>query len=70
MVLVAVTPADLLAFEQRWPRHTGTKDLTIPRDLGITSARFYQLLHRAAHSHDGIASHPITARRVRARVSR
>lgn len=57
----------LLAFESRWPRHSGSKEEQIRRELGITPARFYQLLHRAARSVEGIAADPITARRVRER---
>lgn len=63
-------PAQLLAFEQRWPRHSGHKEETIRSELGITPARYYQLLHRAARSAEGIAVNPITARRVRERSTR
>lgn len=63
-------PETLLAFEARWPRHNGTKDLTIRAELGMTPARYYQLLGRAAQSREGMAADPITARRVRERVAR
>lgn len=63
-------PETLLAFEARWPRHNGTKDLAIRRELGITPARYYTLLGRAAKTVEGIAADPITARRVRERVAR
>lgn len=65
-----MSPQILLTFEQRWPRHNGHKEETIRRQLGVTPARYYQLLHRAAQSHEGIASHPITARRAREKVAR
>lgn len=65
--LEPMAPDSLLAFEARWPRHNGTKDLAIRHDLGITPARFYQLLGRAAKTSEGIAADPITARRVRER---
>ncbi|MGM7677657.1 DUF3263 domain-containing protein [Microbacterium sp. A94] len=61
---------DLLAFESVWPRHDGTKELTIRRDFGVAPARYYQLLGRAAVSIEGMATHPITARRVRERSMR
>ncbi len=61
-------PEFLLAFEHAWPRHNGSKDLAIRRDLGITPARYYQLLGRAAKTVEGIAADPITARRVRDRA--
>jgi hypothetical protein len=36
----------------------------VRKDLGITPARYVQLLHRAAASHDGLAHDAITAHRV------
>ena len=65
-----MTAGELLAFESAWPRHDGSKDLAIRRDLGITPARFYQLLGRAAKTVEGLAADPITARRVRERSVR
>lgn len=57
--------ATLLDFESRWPHpRRGEKDLAIERELGMRPARFYQLLHRAARSHEGQAHDPITAHRV------
>jgi len=60
-----MSPVTLLAFEATHPRHNGTKELLIRDRLGITPARYYVLLHRAAETMEGIASDPITARRVR-----
>lgn len=60
-----VTPETLIAFEARWPRHTPDKDERIRRELGITPTRYYQLLHRAVKSPEGITADPITARSVR-----
>lgn len=60
-----VRPEQLLAFESRWPGHTTGKDEGIRGELGITPARYYQLLVRAADSFEGIAAEPLTARRVR-----
>ncbi|SDR71004.1 DUF3263 domain-containing protein [Microbacterium paraoxydans] len=63
-----VTPQLLLDFESRWTQqHTPAKDVAIRVDLAITPARYYQLLMRAADSLEGIATHPVTARRVRER---
>lgn len=64
-----MTPATLLTFEQTWPAHTPAKDAEIRRTLGITPARYYQLLTRAARSAEGIAADPITARIVRGRAA-
>ncbi|HWV49287.1 MAG TPA: DUF3263 domain-containing protein [Microbacterium sp.] len=60
-------PETLLAFEARWPRHNGTKEEAIRRELGVTPARFYQLLSRAARELAGMRADSITARRVRER---
>ncbi|OJU41848.1 MAG: hypothetical protein BGN97_03800 [Microbacterium sp. 69-10] len=65
-----MTPSDLLEFERAHPRHDGTKEETIRAHLGVTPARYYVLLGRAARSLDGMAADPITARRVRDRRSR
>lgn len=59
----------LLAFEARWPRHSGQKEEMIRRELGVTPARFYQLLIRASSTVEGIAAYPMTARSVRDRGS-
>lgn len=60
-----MTPTHLLAFETRWPHNTPTKTETIRRELGITEIRYTVLLHRAAHTLEGIRAYPVTARRVR-----
>jgi hypothetical protein len=65
--IAPMTPAQLLAFEHTHPRHDGTKEETIRAELGITPARYYVLLGRAARSHAGMSAHPITARTVRDR---
>lgn len=60
----------ILDFERAHPRHSAWKDEAIRHELGVTPARFYQLLGRAATSLDGIAHDPVTARRVRERGRR
>lgn len=65
-----MSPRTLLAFESLWPRHDGTKELAIRRELGLTPARYYALLARAARSAEGIAGDPITARMVRERATK
>lgn len=61
-----MTAAGLLAFEHAHPGHPPGKETLIIRELGISAPRYYQLLHRAARSLEGVAADPITARRVRA----
>lgn len=63
-------PETLLAFERAHPRHDGAKEETIRVELGLTPARYYVLLGRAARSLEGMASDPMTARRVRMRQPR
>jgi hypothetical protein len=64
-MIVMLTPAELLDFEAEHPGHQPGKEDAIIRQLGIPPARYYQLLHRAARSAEGIAYDPITARLVR-----
>lgn len=65
-----MTPAQLLDFEHRHPRHTPDKTAHIRAHLGISEIRYYQMLLRAARTDDGIRAHPITARIVRERADR
>lgn len=58
-------PGTLLAFERAHPRHDGTKEETIRAELGLTPARYYVLLGRAARSLEGMRADAVTARRVR-----
>jgi Protein of unknown function (DUF3263). len=60
---------DLLDFERAWPRHTGAKEIAI-RERGLTPARYYVMLRRAAVSIDGQAHDAVTAHRVTARQNR
>lgn len=65
-----MTSGELLDFERAWPRHSGAKEGTIIRELGLKPARYYQLLHRAAASLEGQAHDAITAHRVVRRYER
>lgn len=58
-----MTTTDLLDFERTWPRHSHAKEVAI-RARGLTPARYYQLLHRAAASLEGQEHDAITAHRV------
>lgn len=64
-----MTASELLDFEREWPRHSGRKEIAI-RERGLTPARYYVLLRRAAASldgqrHDGITAHRVLRDRVR-----
>ena len=65
-----VTPAELLAFEARHPKHAPAKTHAIRHQIGISEVRYYTLLHRAAHSVEGIKADPMTARMVRERIEK
>ena len=65
-----MTPARLLEFERTHPRHNGDKEETIRAVLGVTPARYYVLLGRAARTVEGMSADPITARVVRERPMR
>lgn len=54
----------LLDFAARYPRVRGEVEETIRRELGVTPARYCQLLHRAAATMEGQAHDPITAHRI------
>ena len=54
---------ELLDFEHAWPRHSHAKENAI-RARGLTPARCYQLLSRAADSREGQAHDALTAHRV------
>ena len=58
------SPATLLDFEAAHPGWSGEKGERIRRELGVTEARYFQLLHRAAESLEGQAHDAMTAHRV------
>lgn len=60
-----MSPAALLAFEASNPGHPPGKEERILATFGFSAARYYQALHRAAVSVEGIKADPVTARRVR-----
>lgn len=56
---------DILAFEARWPRHSGAKEEAIRATLGLAPARYYQLLGRLIDSSDALAHDPLLVNRLR-----
>lgn len=52
-----------LDFEGAWPRNSAAKENGL-RIAGISAARYYELLHRAAATLDGQAHDPIASHRV------
>lgn len=63
-MVIHMTPAELLDFEARWPRHSGYKETAIIDELGLAPARYYVMLLRAASSLEGQEHDPVTAHRV------
>ena len=55
----------LLAFEAEWRRHAGAKEEAIRAELGISPARYYQLLGRLIDTADAQAHDPMLVKRLR-----
>ncbi|MFV0320133.1 MAG: DUF3263 domain-containing protein [Microbacterium sp.] len=55
----------ILAFEAEWRRHRGAKEEAIRADLGMSPARYYQLLGRLIDTGDAIAHDPMLVKRLR-----
>jgi hypothetical protein len=54
----------LLDFEQEWGTHTGWKEEAIRRQLGLTPARYYQLIARAIDTAEALHTHPMLIHRL------
>ncbi|TPW72864.1 DUF3263 domain-containing protein [Schumannella sp. 10F1B-5-1] len=69
----ALTDAErrVLDFERDWIGRSGAKESAIRTELGLTSARYHQLLHAAIDRPDALAEDPLLVRRLqRLRESR
>lgn len=64
---MALTDRDLtlLDFEARWQRHGAAKEEAIRRELGLSPARYYQLLTRLIDTTDAVAHDPLLVHRLR-----
>jgi len=54
----------LLDFEAGWHRHGGEKEEAIRAQLGLTPARYYQLLGRLIDTEDALAHDPMLVKRL------
>ncbi|QAY58746.1 DUF3263 domain-containing protein [Microbacterium protaetiae] len=54
----------LLDFEAAWQRHGGAKEEAIRAELGLTPARYYQLLGRLIDTEDALAHDPMLVKRL------
>ena len=63
----------ILRFEGEWRRHVGAKEEAIRADLGMSPARYYQLLGRLIDTAEAQGHDPMLVKRLRrlreARVS-
>lgn len=55
----------ILALETAWPRHSGAKEETIRAQLGMSAARYYQLLGRLIDSEAALQYDPMLIGRLR-----
>jgi hypothetical protein len=55
----------LLDFEVEWRRHAGAKEEAIRAELGMSPARYYQLLGRLIDTAEAQAHDPMLVKRLR-----
>jgi hypothetical protein len=55
----------ILALEAAWPRHGGSKEEAIRAKLGMSPARYYQLLARLIDTEQALEHDPLLVRRLR-----
>jgi hypothetical protein len=55
----------ILTLEAAWPRHGGMKEETIRAQLGMSPARYYQLLGRLIDTEAALDFDPLLIRRLR-----
>lgn len=55
----------ILAIETAWPRQGGAKEEVIRAQLGMSAARYYQLLGRLIESEVALEYDPMLVRRLR-----
>ena len=55
----------ILSLETAWPQHSGAKEEIIRARLGMSAARYYQLLGRLIESDAALEYDPMLVRRLR-----
>lgn len=55
----------ILSFEGEWHRHAGAKEEAIRAELGISPARYYQLLGRVIDEAAALEADPMLVKRLR-----
>jgi len=56
---------EILAFEAQWQRHVGAKEEAIRAELGLSPARYYQLLGRLVDTVEALEHDPMLVKRLR-----
>ncbi len=59
----------ILEFEGAWRRHDGRKEAAIRSEFGLSSARYYQLLHSIIDEPDAVRHDPILVRQLQQALS-
>ncbi len=65
VTLLAERDRAMLDFEARWLRHSGAKEEAIRAELGVTPARYYQLLTRLIDTVPALEHDPLLVGRLR-----
>lgn len=55
----------ILEFEGEWRRHVGAKEEAIRAELGVSPARYYQLLGRIIDTVEALEHDPMLVKRLR-----
>ncbi len=55
----------ILDFEGEWRRHAGAKEEAVRAELGLTPARYYQLLGRLIDTSEALEYDPMLVKRLR-----
>jgi len=65
-VPVSLSPRDeqILAFERQWWKHAGAKEQAIRAELGLSAARYYQLLGSLIDSPLALVHDPMLVKRL------
>jgi hypothetical protein len=66
VVAMPLTERDqaILDFERGWWTEPGVKETAIRERFGLSSSRYYQILHRLTASADAMAYDPLVVRRL------
>ena len=65
MVALSEREQAILDFERSWWMRDGSKEAAVKEELGLSSARYYQLLGSLLSRDDALAYDPLLVRRLR-----